>query len=237
MNGLLLSRVAMVGVVAAASSAVTYTVNDSSSAPSAEYASSAWIDDPLDGTVLELDVVTIIAHAADPDGVASVALTVDGAAAGSVAASGDDLVTVELEWLPPGGGMFELQVTGVDAGGDHTSPGRATIRIEGEPAATDGSTTTSTARDGSTTTTVGEESTTTTGDGDESTTTESTTETTDGQRITTTSEPARTTTTTERTTTTEPERTTTTTERTTTTEPERTTTTTEAERTTTTTEP
>ena len=89
----------------------------------------AWIDDPLAWTTITSVPVTVVAHATDPDGVAAVRLSVDGAPVVTADASGDALVTVELPWTPPGPGVFIIEVVGIDASGEEGAPASAPIRV------------------------------------------------------------------------------------------------------------
>jgi hypothetical protein len=105
----------------------------------------AWIDEPLPGAVLPPgEAVDVVTHATDEDGVALVTLLVDGEEHETATAGGASLVTVELEWLPPGEGTFVLEVVGEDASGQRGEPGQATVTIGAAPEAGQASTTTST---------------------------------------------------------------------------------------------
>ena len=145
-----------------AGAGLTFVLVDPSDATPTPVAQ-AWIDRPLDGSSVEVGDVQLIAHATDPDGLAEVVLTIDGDEVHTADGGGEELVTVETTWTPPGPGAFVLMVVGTDDSGHDGEAATATFTV-GEPGA---ATTTTTARDGTTTTdtTTGEESTTTTTDG------------------------------------------------------------------------
>src|SRR5688572_16639323 len=81
-------------------------------------AAQAWIDDPLDRSVVAPAPLGILAHAYDPAGVDDVALLVDGQPDQVVTPdrSGERLVWVQLSWVPPGPGTYLLTVVGRHAG-------------------------------------------------------------------------------------------------------------------------
>lgn len=169
MNGLLLGRLGAAVVVAGGSAGVTWAVTDTGQDASTTAGPAAWIDDPLDGSVLPADVgeVVVVAHATDPDGIVAVVLSVGGTEVDAATMPADDLVTADdLRWSPPGPGTYELRVVGRDPGGAATPPGIAHVQVgadEEQPTTTTvpGDTTTlpeaspsSTATPGSTSTTV-----------------------------------------------------------------------------------
>ncbi|HEY7565502.1 MAG TPA: Ig-like domain-containing protein [Acidimicrobiia bacterium] len=167
----------------------------------------AWVDDPLDGTLVTSAPVAIVAHATDPAGVTLVRLSVDGQVVTETAASGATLVTVEFSWTPPGDGLFLLEVSGSSQAGVWGQPGAIVLEV-----LLDAGPTTTTTAPSRTTTTLRQ--TTTTGRPTTTTSPPTTSSTTSTTYATTTSttRPDPTTTSTTR-----PEPTTTTTERTTTT--------------------
>jgi hypothetical protein len=127
----------------------------------------AWIDEPLAGALLPPgEAVDVVTHATDGDGVALVTLIVDGEEVETVTAGGGSLVTVEVEWMPPGEGTYLLEAVGEDTKGKQGEPGQASITIGSPPEPGDAatSTTTSTTTDEAMTTSTtieGEGSTTT----------------------------------------------------------------------------
>lgn len=73
----------------------------------------AWIDQPLNGSLLPLQPVVVTAHATDPDGVASVDLIVDGEAVGTVVvAPPANITVVDFTWIAGAPGRYQLTVRG-----------------------------------------------------------------------------------------------------------------------------
>ena len=153
-----------------AAAGLTYLVTDDGASPSAvqtDGRSMAWLDAPLDGSVIVLGPVDVTAHAASPDGVASLELVANGvdpaqesaqdSAAVSSAAGGSNFEVAVFEWEPPGLGVFDLVVTGVENDGDRTASTSARVEIVEPPASTTSTTTpatTTTTTTPTTTTTV-----------------------------------------------------------------------------------
>lgn len=132
MSGLLLGRLGAAVVVVGGSAGVTWAVTDTGQDPTTTAGPAAWIDDPLDASVLPADVgeVVVVAHATDPDGIVAVVLTVDGAEVDAATMPADDLVIADdLRWSPPGPGTYELRVVGRDPGGATTPPGIAHVQV------------------------------------------------------------------------------------------------------------
>jgi len=94
----------------------------------------AWIDTPLDNTVLPLGPVTIIAHASAEGGVAAMEFTIDDQPYRSVAADGGRLVWREVEWNPPGFGTYRIGVRGIGADGAAGSLVSSLVTISGNQA-------------------------------------------------------------------------------------------------------
>jgi hypothetical protein len=78
----------------------------------------AWVDAPLAGSHLPLSEVEIIAHAANPGGIASFDISLNGqllAKTGPDAGSLDpSLVTTHYTWLPAAPGLYLIEVTAFD---------------------------------------------------------------------------------------------------------------------------
>ncbi len=223
MNAGLLGRIGMLVVVAGGSAGVTWAVVDHTPPPISAAGPAAWVDDPLDGSVLSADTgqLTVVAHATDPDGIDTVVLSVDGDEVDTTTAAPEQLVTARLRWTPPGPGTYHLAVVGRDPAGHPTPAGLATVQIG---TGADQSTTTTTVPSSTTVppdTTAGELAA-----GSTSSTSDTTSTTASTSSTTATSQPASTTTTTTRPTTTTTRPTTTTTRPTTTTTTRPTTTTT-----------
>lgn len=92
----------------------------------------SWIDAPLDGSVLPLAPVDVVAHSADQAGIAEVIFDVDGAdvdAAVQPAAASSRLVTSRFRWVPPGFGTYVLTVRARNPAGELGAPATATVVI------------------------------------------------------------------------------------------------------------
>jgi hypothetical protein len=163
-NGLLIGKVGAVLAVAGGSAGITWAATGSGSDVITSAGPAAWIDDPLDGSVLPGDAgqVTVVAHATDPDGIVEIVLTVDGDDVDSTGTGGGDLETADdLRWTPRGPGTYELRVFGRDPSGATTPPGIAKVQVgtdEEQPATT---TTTTGPADSTSSTDVALDSTTT----------------------------------------------------------------------------
>jgi hypothetical protein len=108
--------------LAAALAALVTTLLTSSTSALAAGAPSVWIDQPLPGATLPFSATAVVIHAADPGGIASVRLLVDGVAVGSVSAPPGDLVTVSWTWAPAGPGLHLLTAVAEGAGGTPSDP-------------------------------------------------------------------------------------------------------------------
>ncbi len=94
----------------------------------------AWIDFPRDGASGPPDVpVKVVCHASAPNGVAEVALLVNGEEyrRGAPAEAGASLARLTLEWLPAGPGVYMLQAVAYDTAGVASSPDNVTVRVKG----------------------------------------------------------------------------------------------------------
>lgn len=103
----------------------------------------AWIDKPLNGSLLPLAPVEVLSHASDLGGVANIELSVNGSVV-AVSPSpnpSETLVNVTQTWTPPQPGNYLLQVRAQNSGGVWGAYASATITITGgdaeEPARTE----------------------------------------------------------------------------------------------------
>lgn len=90
----------------------------------------AWIDDPIDGSTVELGPMEVVAHAYDPSGLTGITLTVDG----SVVADNplDDagvLAYATWTWTPGSGGVYVLEAYGTGKTGGAGLVGRAVVTV------------------------------------------------------------------------------------------------------------
>jgi len=88
-----------------------------------------WLDQPLDGQTFPMGPVTLLAHAADLDGLQAIEFRIDGAPVGEVAVDAERFGEAGIEWLPPGPGTYSLEVAALDSIGARGSSARVTIII------------------------------------------------------------------------------------------------------------
>ena len=91
-----------------------------------------WIDRPLDGTTALLAPLTLMAHASDIDGVASIEFSVDGKQVSAQGAGGAKLGQAIYEWTPPGPGIYLVEVRAIDSGGNPGSTDFSSVTISSE---------------------------------------------------------------------------------------------------------
>ncbi len=92
----------------------------------------SWFDDPLPGARLPLGTVDIVAHGADPDGVAAVELSVNGVVVESQdIAGGPTLATARFAWVATEPGPTDLKVRARDGGGGWGTPASVTVYFGG----------------------------------------------------------------------------------------------------------
>lgn len=104
-----------------------------------------WIDKPRDNTIIPLAPVGIMAHASDSEGVASIEFYVNGQFMQSVVPNPDPnagtrLVNAEWEFIPAGPGLYRIEASAIDSGGNAGAPASATVTVSGDaeaPLATD----------------------------------------------------------------------------------------------------
>jgi hypothetical protein len=92
----------------------------------------SWIDDPLHGSHAAPGAVAVLAHAADPDGIALVELAVNGAVvATQPVAPAAPFASATMTWTATGPGAALLRVRARDAAGEWGAPAHATIYVDG----------------------------------------------------------------------------------------------------------
>jgi len=146
MRSMVMTRlVVLVGAAALATGVTLAAIGGGGSDSLATAAPAAWIDDPLDQSVIFQDSgeITVLAHATDVEGIVSLELSVDGAPVKSVDTAGGELEQAQFTWTPAGPGTYELSVIGRDPAGKPTEPGMATITVESPGETTPASSTTS----------------------------------------------------------------------------------------------
>ncbi|MCJ7732918.1 MAG: SH3 domain-containing protein [Anaerolineales bacterium] len=91
-----------------------------------------WIDSPREGISLPVDQpVTIYSHAYSGKGVAEVVLSVDGAAYSrtSPGEEGVNFSDFQQEWLPPGEGIYIIQLVAYNSEGERSTPATLSITV------------------------------------------------------------------------------------------------------------
>ena len=91
----------------------------------------AWLDRPLDDSVLALAPTTIMAHASDGDGVSQFLFEVDGASIATVDVDGSRLGDASIEWSPPRAGTYLVSVRAVDSSGNLGSIATSRVTVGG----------------------------------------------------------------------------------------------------------
>ena len=92
---------------------------------------SAWIDQPLDGSVFPLEPVILTAHASDDDGVASIEVYLNDELLQTLSAGDGRLGEISWEWLPAGPGEYTLRVIPFDSQGNRGQEAETVVVITG----------------------------------------------------------------------------------------------------------
>jgi Bacterial Ig domain len=95
---------------------------------------STWIDQPLDGTHAPLAALTIMAHASDADGVATIEFFLSEELLRAIGAGGGRLGQASMEWTPPGPGVYDIVARAIDELGNYGSQASALITVGDIPA-------------------------------------------------------------------------------------------------------
>jgi hypothetical protein len=92
-----------------------------------------WIDQPLDGALLDLRPTVITAHASSGSGVAGFQIYVDDQLVHELDAHGGRMETLSWEWQPETPGQHRIRVVAVDALGAPGGTALARLEIRGMP--------------------------------------------------------------------------------------------------------
>ncbi len=95
-----------------------------------------WLDQPLDGDQVPLDLVKLQAHAADANGVGRFEFYVNETLLSSPAGSGGRFSQALVEWVPPAPGTYAIRARAIGAGGNPGTDAKAVILVAGLPTAT-----------------------------------------------------------------------------------------------------
>lgn len=97
----------------------------------------AWIDAPLNNSLLPLAVYEIVVHASDPGGVSAFELSVNGQLLGTIPVgpdqAADTLAHASQTWLPPGPGSYLLEVRAANTNGEYGPSAFAQVTVGGTP--------------------------------------------------------------------------------------------------------
>jgi len=95
----------------------------------------AWIDAPLDESVLPLEPYEIVAHASDPQAISSLEIQVNGEELASLSnPDAEELLALfEQVWVPPGPGEYQIDVKAQNAAGEWSDTASVTVRVEVQP--------------------------------------------------------------------------------------------------------
>jgi len=88
-----------------------------------------WLDQPLDGSRLPLAPVTILAHASDPDGVASFEFFIDQDSLATAPAGGGRLGEATVGWTPAEPGTYTIRARAVDSAGNTGSEATSVVTV------------------------------------------------------------------------------------------------------------
>ncbi|MCJ7435770.1 MAG: Ig-like domain-containing protein [Anaerolineales bacterium] len=91
----------------------------------------AWVDTPLDNTTVPLAPLTLMAHASDSNGVASIEFYANDQLLVSAGAGGARLGRAQYEWTPPGPGTYMIGARGISNGGTTGALATSLVTISG----------------------------------------------------------------------------------------------------------
>lgn len=97
-------------------------------------AQQAWFDAPLPGSIWPQAPVQLISHYSDPDGIATIELSVNGTILETFPSpdTSSQLVVDTRNWTPPQPGNYTLQVRSQNKNGNWGSPASVSFTVEGE---------------------------------------------------------------------------------------------------------
>ena len=95
----------------------------------------AWIDAPLNESVLALEPYEIVAHASDPQAISGLEINVNGTELASLANPdpGELLALFKQVWVPPGPGEYQIDVKAQNAAGEWSETASVLVRVEAQP--------------------------------------------------------------------------------------------------------
>ncbi len=109
------------------------TVSNANPQPAPQGNLQAWVDAPLNGARLPLNVAyPVVCHGADPGGITAVEFSVNSSVAKAYPASENNLMllTASFSWLPTISGRTVLECRAQNASGDWSEPARSVVMVE-----------------------------------------------------------------------------------------------------------
>lgn len=88
-----------------------------------------WLDRPLDGDQVALEMVTIQAHASDASGIGEFEIFINDSLLSSPAGGGSRFSQTTVEWVPPAAGTYVVRARSVNAAGAVGSEAKAVIVV------------------------------------------------------------------------------------------------------------
>ena len=99
----------------------------------------SWIDAPMPGSHLPLEAVEIVAHAANPDGISTFEINLNGQLLAKTspdpASTDPTLIHTRYSWLPAAPGRYLIEVTAYDLNNQAGPPAQVIVEV-GEPTPT-----------------------------------------------------------------------------------------------------
>lgn len=94
----------------------------------------AWIDAPLDESVLPLEPYEIVAHASDPQAITSLLIQVNGEELASLSNPDPEelLALFKQVWVPPGPGEYQIDAKAQNAAGVWSQTATVIVRVEAQ---------------------------------------------------------------------------------------------------------
>jgi hypothetical protein len=95
----------------------------------------AWIDAPLDESVLPLDPYEIVAHASDPQAIINLEIQVNGTQLASLPNSdpGELLALFKQVWMPPAPGEYRILVRAQNSAGEWSEDAVVVVSVQAQP--------------------------------------------------------------------------------------------------------
>jgi hypothetical protein len=95
----------------------------------------AWIDAPLDESILPLEPYEIVAHASDPQAISTLEIQVNGSQLASLPNSdpGELLALFKQVWVPPAPGEYEILARAQNSAGEWSEAAVVVVNVQAQP--------------------------------------------------------------------------------------------------------